>query len=115
MDRWLAGTPAWARSPVSKEQWIEAVQDQLSRNLPPLSNSDNFNKDQSGRLRGTVLRDGFIDRITLEKSSGHKDADQTGLDMIEKAGHLPSVPPGHDRIHGRDRASRSYCGDAVQQ
>ena len=66
----LSGCPSWADTPANQQEWATRVQGLLTRNLPPPVNVADLDTDQLVRLRVTIMRDGSVRSVTVERSSG---------------------------------------------
>jgi protein TonB len=86
----LSGCPSWADTPANQQEWVTRVQGLLTQNLPPPVNIADLDTDQLVRLRVTIMRDGSVRSVTVERSSGHAQVDQAALNMVERSGQFPS-------------------------
>jgi protein TonB len=86
----LLACPSWADTPTNQQEWAANVKLALARNLGPPVNFKDVDKDQLVRLRMTVLRDGSVKNVTVERSSGHREVDQAAIAMVNRTGRLPS-------------------------
>jgi TonB family protein len=95
-SRWLcffSSSPSWGESPLTQREWVTRVQDLLLRNLAPSTTIKDLDTDQLVRLRVTVLRDGSVRNVTVERSSGHRQVDQAAIAMVNGTGGSPRSRP----------------------
>lgn len=83
-------SPALAAAPATQAEWSQAVQRRITSRLDFPREARDIKGPVRVSLKITVRRDGTIDDIAVERSSGNDAVDKATVGMVWRAGPLPA-------------------------
>lgn len=87
-----AAAPVIAAAPSNETEWTQAVQRRIISRLDYPREAHRLGGSISLSLKITVLRNGTIYDIAVNRSSGDAAVDKAAIEMVRRAGPLPAFP-----------------------
>jgi protein TonB len=88
--------PGCASEAPKPGHYFEFLQNKVQENVQYPQEWRSSGEHGTATVKITILRDGTITAIEIQKSSGYPRLDAAAVDTIHRVGHFPPVPDGVD-------------------